>query len=215
MKQIIYIISGGNNYSSDDFYLKNIKKANINIACDSGIKIYKKMNFIPDYLIGDMDSAKTEDIEWAKKNKVKILKYPSEKDEIDTELALILANDLRIKDVVLSNVTGTRIDQTIASIYLIAKYDNLNAIIREENIEIGIIKSKKTLKAIKGETWSIIQIGGKVEGISLVGFKYKLKDYNLDEYTPLGISNEAISDEVEIELKTGNIAYIRTIGKKA
>lgn len=213
MNKIVYIISGGENRSSLDFYKSMMSKSKKTIACDSGIKIFKKINIPPDYLIGDMDSASSDDIEWAKKNNVEILSFPSEKDELDTELGLILAKKLNAKKTVISCATGSRIDQVIGSIYLLGQYSELNATIEEEDLIIGTVNTKVELSSIPGESWSIIQLGN-ISKLTLKGFKYNLKDYDLKSLKPLGVSNEAKENKVSISLANGTVAYIRWIGRK-
>ncbi|BBE31633.1 hypothetical protein OSSY52_17740 [Tepiditoga spiralis] len=213
MTKIVYIISGGENRSSLEFYKSMILKSKKTIACDSGIKVFKKLNIPPDYLIGDMDSSSSEDIKWAKNNNVEVLSFPSEKDELDTELGLILAKKLNAKKVVISCATGSRIDQVIGSIYLLGEYHVLNAIIEEEDLIVGTVSSKTELPSISGESWSILQLGN-VLGLTLKGFKYNLENYDLNTLKPLGVSNEAIKDKVSISLKSGIVAYIRWIGRK-
>lgn len=50
------------------------------------------------------------------------------------------------KDVVISCVFGNRIDQEIASIYLLAEYIELNPVILEENVKVGIVNKEKLKK---------------------------------------------------------------------
>lgn len=209
MNIIVYIISGGDHPSSLDYYKNNVIKSEINIACDSGIEIYKKLNIIPDYLIGDLDSANKESIVWAEKNKVKIIKYETEKDETDTELAFIKVKELNLKKVLISGVTGKRMDHFFSAIYLINKYSFLDIKAIEENLEIGIIKNNIELDAKIGEIWSLIQLGGSVENLSLKGFKYELTNRDLDNTTPIGISNIAIKNKVKITLNKGSLIYFR------
>ncbi len=152
---IVYIISGAEQRSSSEFYKKMIQKATLTIACDAGIKIFKKLNLPPNYLIGDFDSASIQDLQWAKNNDTQILSYPKEKDEIDTELALIFLKENCHKNIVLSGVLGNRIDQEIASIFLLAEYIDLNPVILEEDVKIGVVNKRVEEEAQIGESWSI------------------------------------------------------------
>ncbi len=169
------------------------------------------MNIPPNYLIGDLDSANPKDIQWAHENKTTIITYPREKDEIDTELALMYVKEKNEKDVVISCVFGNRIDQEIASIYLLAEYIELTQVILEENVNVGIVNKEKIEEAIPGETWSIIRIGEPVEGLTLEGFKYPLTNENINNFKSLGISNQAIQNQVKITVNKGKVIYIRWI----
>src|SRR5690606_38679628 len=128
-----------------------------------------------------------------------------------TELALMYVKEKNEKDVVISCVFGNRIDQEIASIYLLAEYIELNPVILEENVKVGIVNKEKIEEAIPGETWSIIRIGEPVEGLTLEGFKYPLTNENINNFKSLGISNQAIQNQVKITVNKGKVIYIRWI----
>ena len=134
----------------------------------------------PSYLIGDMDSAEEKDVEWAKSMGVKVLKFPPEKNELDTELALIMARGLQENKAVLSGVLGSRIDQSMAGIYLLAAYNDLDSEISEEYINIGTVKKRKVFNALKDETWTVLPLGGQVNGLNLLGYKYELTNKHLN-----------------------------------
>ncbi|MGM0639995.1 MAG: thiamine diphosphokinase [Thermotogota bacterium] len=201
-------MSGGEKTDDLFFYKQKILNADVNIASDSGIKIYKKLNIIPDYLIGDLDSANERDILWAKDNNVEILKYPSQKDEIDSELSIMKAQQLGCEKVYLSSVTGSRIDHTLAGIYLLGKYSNLDPEIIEEKYNIGIVKDKKNIMTNIDDSWAILPLGEDLEGLTLKGFKYNLFEQKLDKYDSIGVSNQAKEEIISISLKKGIVVYI-------
>jgi thiamine pyrophosphokinase len=203
-----YIISGGDKTKDLSFYEENLLKTDVKIASDSGIKIFKKLNIKPDYLIGDLDSASNEDIQWAKQNDVQILKYPVQKNEIDSELAIMKAQQLGCKKVFLSSITGSRIDHTLAGIYLLGKYSKLDPEIIEEEYSIGIVKKYKNILTKKNNSWAILPLGEKVEGLTLKGFKYNLFEKNIDKYDSIGVSNKSKEENVTISIKKGIVLYI-------
>jgi thiamine pyrophosphokinase len=203
-----YIISGGDKTENLSFYKQNILKVDVKIASDSGIKIFKKLNIKPDYLIGDLDSASKEDIEWAREKEVQILKYPVQKDEIDSELAIMKAQQLGCEKVYLSSVTGSRIDHTLAGIYLLGKYSNLDPEIIEEEYSIGIVKKSKVIITKKNNSWAILPLGENIEGLTLKGFKYNLFEQNLDKFNSMGVSNKSEEEKITISLKKGIVLYV-------
>ena len=139
---------------------------------------------------------------------------PPEKNELDTELALIMARGLQENKAVLSGVLGSRIDQSMAGIYLLAAYNDLDSEISEEYINIGTVKKRKVFNALKDETWTVLPLGGQVNGLNLLGYKYELTNKHLNPWDTLGVSNQAAGEKVEISLSEGIVCYIRWIGKK-
>ena len=107
------------------------------------------MNIPPNYLIGDLDSANPKDIHWAHENKTTIITYPREKDEIDTELALMYVKEKNEKDVVISCVFETNRSRNCIYIPL-AEYIELNPVILEENVKVELL-IKKNWRSNTGE----------------------------------------------------------------
>ena len=132
----IFIFTGGNAPLPNDYFtwLKNngkIKNPRI-IAADSGIDILTEYNdfsrlsgdslfyFVPNYLLGDMDSFKLKSVvEKLKENNfTAFTQYPKDKDFSDTELALRTAFEIKEYDqdsqVILVGGTGGRTDHLIS-----------------------------------------------------------------------------------------------------
>jgi thiamine pyrophosphokinase len=107
---------------------------------------------------------------------------------------------------------GDRLDHIFGAILLLNKYNNINIVFMEEFLEIS--KVSKVSKFFKknveiGETWSIISLSEKTEGIYLKGFKYPLNNDILYFNNPIGISNETISKHIEISYSNGSLIYFR------
>lgn len=114
MKGILFI--GGE--APDYNIIKNeLLDAELIIAADSGFDTALKMGIKPDIIIGDMDSIS---------NKEKILQYPPEKvlifpkdkDETDTELAIKYLKDVNINEIIIIGGGGGRMDHFLAIVLL-------------------------------------------------------------------------------------------------
>ena len=114
-----FIISNGQ-MSNNDFYLNLFKEQRPDyvICADGGANHLKKLGIIPNTIIGDLDSISIKDLEYYKNLEVEIIKYPTKKDETDTQLAIQYATTLPIKEIVLLGVIGDRIDHSLGNIYL-------------------------------------------------------------------------------------------------
>ena len=76
-------------------YIKNIiYKNNYDyiICSDGGANHTYKMDIVPDYIIGDLDSVEDNILKYYKSKNVQFEKFPTKKDETDTELSILLAN---------------------------------------------------------------------------------------------------------------------------
>ena len=89
------------------------------IGCDGGCKVLEDLNINYDLALGDFDSFSESLIN---PNITKI-KFKSEKDESDLELALDYALKLDPEKILIYNATGKRIDHLLASINLLKKFN--------------------------------------------------------------------------------------------
>lgn len=182
------------------------------ICADGGAKHLYKINIIPDYIIGDLDSLNSEIISFYKENKVKFTKFPSRKNETDAELCINLAKDLNAKEICILGALGGRIDHTMANINLMYYIKNLdiNPIMQTSEEDIFLVSNETSvIRGYKGDTLSIIPIKDDANGVTLKDLEYPLDDYNIKYGSPIGISNIMKKDECEITVKDGNLIVIR------
>ena len=117
------------------------------------------MNIVPDYIIGDLDSVNENIIEYYKSKKVKFEKFPTKKDETDTELCIELSDKLKAKEIHLIGALGGRIDHTIANI-------NLLYYIRKRGITPKIISEKEEIYIAMDEEITIYGEIGDIANLS-------------------------------------------------
>lgn len=89
------------------------------ICADSGYELAGRLGLHADLWVGDFDSTRTSIDDAAAP---RIIKSPREKDQSDTELALIEARRAGYRDWVLLGGGGRRIDHLIATYSLFARY---------------------------------------------------------------------------------------------
>lgn len=211
MKICILLNGEVKDHSTIREFIKNEKYDYI-ICADGGANHLYKMGITPNYIIGDLDSIDKNIIDYYKKQNVLFEKFPSKKDETDSELCILLAKKLGAENIDLFATLGGRIDHTLANInllYYIKEEKIIPRIISEkEEIYIAINESIK-IKGKKEDIISIIPIKGDVKGITLENLEYPLNDYNMKYFTPLGISNIMLSDECSVTVKEGSVLIIR------
>ena len=168
------------------------------ICADGGANHLFKMGINPDYIIGE--------------KKVAFEKFPSKKDETDSEICIFLAEKLKATSIDFIGALGGRIDHTIANINLLyyVKEKNIIPKIISEKEEIYIaVNEKIIIGGNKGDTISVIPIKGDAEGVTLDNLEYPLKDYYMKYSKPLGISNVMLDTSCSISVKKGILLIIR------
>ena len=208
------IVTGGN--INKDFLQKTILEKNFNyiIASDKGLEILDRCNIIPKFIIGDFDSINKEILDkYLNKANVKVIKLNPEKDYTDTHMALKLAIDLKSTDIIIIGAIGTRIDHTISNINILkeALEKNIHSEIIDERNKIKLINKNTIIEKDNNFKYiSLLPLTTKVEGVTLKGFKYPLKDAVLEIGQSIGVSNEQIEEIATIDLKSGILILLRT-----
>ena len=208
----VVIIANGD--IDDINYIKDILKDKYIICVDGGAKYLRYINVLPNVLIGDLDSIDTIDLEWIKKGEVKYKKFPTKKDETDTELALEYAFNIspKPKSITIIGALGSRQDHSMANImllYNILKQKIVGKIV-DKNNEIMITDSSIKVQGEIGDLLSIIPISTIVRGVTLKGLEYQLVNRDMYLGSSLGISNVFASDNAEIHIKEGLILVIKS-----
>ncbi|MDR3152630.1 MAG: thiamine diphosphokinase [Bifidobacteriaceae bacterium] len=109
-------------------FLQNLKKdvsqSDIVIACDGAIKYIEEENsFIPDYIVGDLDSIdfRNLNLDIQKKYLAKLIRI-SDQDTNDLTKAVNFAISKNVKQIVIYGATGKREDHSLANIALLLEY---------------------------------------------------------------------------------------------
>jgi len=137
------IVSNGN-INEYEVYKKYFEQSDIIICCDGGASHLRSFNVIPDVLLGDFDSISEDDFNYFKDKSVKILKYPVKKEVTDTELAVDYAIEQGAESITLIASVGSRLDHSIANIFLLNKMisKNVRGIIVDNKNMISLITSE-------------------------------------------------------------------------
>jgi thiamine pyrophosphokinase len=199
----VIIANGDLEYTTD--IKKIIQDAALVICADGGARHFKALKMIPDVMIGDFDSILNDDRRFFKEKNVKMLSFPPEKDQTDSELCVSWALENNATDITLLGVTGSRLDHTLANIFLLKKLTLLNVparIINKHN-EIYVVKDFIELNGKPGELLSIIPLTQKVTGVTLKGLEYPLSNVTIEMGSSLGVSNCFKGTSASVFLKTG------------
>lgn len=186
-----------------------LKKASENVdfvlCADGGANYAIKASVKPDLVVGDLDSIDLDVLNRLKSQNIQLIKFPSKKDNTDTELALNYLIEKGYDEIILTGVIGSRIDHTLANmmlLYRLLKLGIKGKIINHKNT-IYITDSSLTLKKKEGTFVSVIPVVGTSANVTLKGFEYELNNRIYETSSTLGISNIIAEDEGHIELKDG------------
>ncbi|TCW38745.1 thiamine pyrophosphokinase [Thermohydrogenium kirishiense] len=205
------IISNGE-FNDSDYIRKLINNCDYVICADGGANIAYKLGIVPNLIIGDLDSADKQIIDYYKKNGVIVDKYPTEKDETDTQLATLKAIELGTDEIIYIASIGSRFDHSIANLslllYLLKR--NIKGIIASEKNEIHLIDRSLELEGKIGDIVSLIPYSTVVKGIYTDGLYYSLSGQDMSLDMPYGISNVFINNKIKIKIDSGLLLVIKS-----
>jgi len=203
------IISSGDieNYES---FIEIVNDYDYILCADGGLRHAQFLGITPDAIIGDFDSISKESLKLVHKLNIPMYRFPIEKNETDTELALKFMLEKGYKNITLIGATGSRIDHTLANMFLLRNllpYNAVGKIVNNNNI-IYLVNNKIKLTKKDGYYISIIPISTDGVIVSLEGFYYPLKNEGIPFGSTLGISNKIIGEQGIIRIKKGEAIII-------
>ena len=186
--------------------------AALRIAADGGARHFLAAGLRPHFLVGDLDSLPTGDVEALQKSRVAVLRHPARKDATDLELALDVALAQGADDVVVLAALGARWDQTLANMLLLA-------LERFGRVPMRVVEGAQTLRVLRpgrphqlagasGDTLSLIPISGPAAGITTSGLDYPMQLGTLPFGATLGVSNVLTSATASVTLESGLLLAI-------
>lgn len=192
------------------------KNETIFIGADRGAFHLLQKGIIPEEAIGDFDSVSKEEYKIIRESVHVVDRFRSEKDETDTELAVERALNYKPQFVILTGVTGGRLDHTEAALHLLYRLQVENPTIifsiRNETNELSILlpKTYEFTQQIRYPYVSFFPFGGKVKGLTLTGFKYETIDETLETGMTKFTSNEIVSCVSHVSFLEGVCLMIRS-----
>ncbi|MCR4687512.1 MAG: thiamine diphosphokinase [Lachnospiraceae bacterium] len=199
------VIVGGadiNNYE----YLKNIiMEDDYVIYCDSGLRHMDKLGLKPSLIVGDFDSHVNPHLD------VETIVLPVVKDDTDTVYAAKEGVKRGFEEFLLIGVIGGRLDHSLAnvSILLYLRNEGLEGVIVDDYSIMKIVGQKTEYIPDKYSYFSLVNITGKAEGITIKNAKYEIQNAVITTDYQYGVSNEITPGKVaEVSVSDGELLLV-------
>jgi len=186
-------------------------------AADAGLAALDEAGFCPDLLVGDFDTVDPSVLsQYINCERVSVRKLNPVKDASDLEFTLDMLLQKGCRNAWVIGALGGRADHAFCNILLTYYYatKGMTVVLLDEQNRIRCIP-EGPFRLAKEEQWgkyiSLFAAGGRINGLSLQGFRYPLEDFTMDATTSpsLTVSNELISEEGMIDFeKSGNAGII-------
>ena len=198
--KICYVIGAGEWYNTPI----NKREQDFLIAVDGGYDVVKRLNIIPDVVIGDFDSVSQVPDE---ENCIRLNPI---KDETDMLYSIQYAKEKGYRNICIFGGTGgSRISHTISNIQTLQYFDDLHCFLFDKEEVLFLVKDVSVrFDKECGGYLSVFSLTDKSLGVEEKGLKYEITDAELTSSFPIGVSNEFLGKESCVSVKKGTLLLV-------
>lgn len=192
------------------------------ICADGGTRHALALGLHPNLVVGDLDSISDEDRQTAEDGGAEIIRYSSDKNETDLELALRHALVRKSDAILIVAALGARLDQTLGNLSLLSDPSLAALDVRfDDGVEEAFFcrgrleelpQAPRWIQGRSGDIVSLIPWGAPVEGVRTKGLKWSLKDERLYPEKTRGVSNEIVGKRAEVQIESGTLLIVHRRG---
>jgi thiamine pyrophosphokinase len=185
------------------------------IAADGGARLARDLGVAIDQWVGDGDSLRGDELEELRAAGVPIELAPADKDESDTELAVLAAVARGATDItILGGLGGLRVDHALANVALLAhpSLATCTARILSDGARVRLVGGPATveLPGTPGDLVSLLPFGGDADGVTTTDLRFPLRDERLEAGRARGLSNVRLTTVARVSLRKGRLLVVET-----
>ncbi|HUQ77277.1 MAG TPA: thiamine diphosphokinase [Patescibacteria group bacterium] len=184
------------------------------VAADGGARHAAGLGCSLDLWVGDGDSLGEDALTVLAATGTPIRRLAVDKDESDTELALLAAIETGARRVtILGALGGARFDHALANVWLLADPRVAGRDIRIVDVDARIRlvgAGRHSLRGRIGDLVTIIPFGADTGRVTTAGLRYPLRAEPLPLGPSRGLSNVRASGAASIELEAGRLLVAET-----
>ena len=206
------VIAGGPSVA-EDLVTRLVRGDGRFLLCtDGGAAVALRLGLAPDLVLGDFDSLSAEDQARLSDLGCPVLRYPIEKDETDSELALDYLLARHAGPVILTGALGGRFDHSLANLMLLPRFADrgLEVVIDDGGTRAFLVSPGRpgVVAGDPGDLVSLFPDTPTCVGVTLEGLKYPLTAATLVRGATLGVSNELLDRTARISLSEGRLFVV-------
>ena len=212
----IAVICAGGPHSEIVDMTEFLQEDTVFIGADRGALHLLQQGITPHEAVGDFDSVTISEYNQIVAAVHKVGRFRSEKNETDTELAVDCALTYNPEHVILTGVTGGRLDHMESALHLLYRlqrnHKEVRFSIRNTTNELSILLTG-SYECAHDERFpyiSFFPFGGDVAGLTLTGFKYETVDARLETGMTKFTSNETVAEVCTISFHQGICLMVRS-----
>jgi len=184
------------------------------IAADGGARHAPALGLRLDRWVGDGDSLGEDGVAALAADGVPIHRSPVDKDESDTELALLAALGAGVRRAtILGGIGGERFDHGLANVWLLGhpRLRGCDVRLVDATVRIRLVGPGRTdLGGRLGDLVSLFPFGGDAAGLETDGLRYPLRGESLPSGPSRGLSNVRAAADASLIVGSGRILVVET-----
>jgi len=190
------------------------------VAADGGARAARDTGFAIDLIVGDGDSLGDVGLAEFAAAGVSVERSPSDKDESDTELAVLACLARGATSIAIIGAFGGRVEHTLANIWLLAlpALEGRHAELLDGRTRITLLRAPgrdglpatASLSGRAGDTVTLLPLGEHVEGITTEGLRYRLRDEPLRLGPARGLSNVRERSTATVTARRGLLVIVES-----
>jgi thiamine pyrophosphokinase len=177
------------------------------IAADGGTRHVLALGLVPNIIVGDLDSINF-DLQPLVEKGTQVVRFSSDKNETDLELAIQHALTLQPEQVIILAALGGRLDQTLGNIALILGTSPRVIRLDDGIEEVFFCRDRCEVNGAAGDIVSLIPWQGEVTGVVTTNLKWPLRAETLYPHKTRGISNEMLGDTAAVKIGSGQLLVV-------
>ena len=197
------IVNGGLNTTKRD----QLGNYDLIVAVDSGTEQAYKLFLKPDLIIGDLDSIDEKTIKRAEKDEVQILKYDTNKNQTDFELALKHVINKEIKDITIIGGEYGEIDHLFGVLTVIISFQEDQQILWIHKDQSVLIPNSKKIAIGSNVEFSILPFTN-LKNLSISGAQWNLDNENIEFGKSVTLRNISIDNDIVVSVDDGKFCLI-------
>ena len=203
LKNPLVIVANGE-FPTHPIPLQILNKATSILACDGAANTLVKKGYIPDIIIGDLDSLSDENK--TKYNNRIILEENQSDNDLRKAINYSIKNNINTISVL--GASGKREDHMIGNIFSLLDYKDINIKIYTDTGIFSCIHKDQNIESFKGQQVSIFTLDTTIK-ITSNNLKYNFNKNNVSNIY-IGTLNESLSDFFELEISHGSLLIFQT-----
>ena len=200
------VIVGGAGIADYEFVRSYLNEDDYVVYCDCGLKHMDALERRPDLIVGDFDSHENPNLD------IETIVLPTIKNDTDTVFAVKEALGRGFEDFLLLGVVGARLDHTLGNVSILLMLDTMGkkAKIVDDYSEMEIVSDKIAEVDDFWQYFSLLNITGVAEDITITNAKYEIQDAEIDTDWQYGVSNEPLPGQTtKIKVGNGRLLLVR------